>query len=78
MVLTLALRPEVEAALQERARREGLSPESMALKILLEKLAPNPALPEPRDEWERRLLAMGKDYGVSLSNEAVSSEGIYD
>jgi hypothetical protein len=50
----------------------------MALKILLEKLAPNPALPEPRDEWERRLLAMGKDYGVSLSNEAVSSEGIYD
>jgi len=78
MVLTLTLRPELEAALQERARREGLSPEALALKILLEKLVPNPALPEPRDEWERQLVSLGRDCGVSLSNKAVSSEGIYD
>ena len=33
---------------------------------------------EPRDEWERRLLGIGLNCGVSLSNEAVSSEGIYE
>ena len=32
----------------------------------------------PRDEWERRLLAIGTDCGVSLSDEALSSEGLYD
>jgi hypothetical protein len=31
----------------------------------------------PRDEWERKLLAQARDYGISLSDEAVSSEGIY-
>jgi hypothetical protein len=33
---------------------------------------------QPRDEWERRLLAIATDCGTSLSNEAVSSEGIYE
>lgn len=44
-----------------------------------------PALPpgdvppiEPRDDWERLLLSVARDCGVSLSNEALSSEGIYD
>lgn len=32
----------------------------------------------PRDDWERRLLTIGTDCGVSLSNEALSSEGLYD
>ncbi len=31
----------------------------------------------PQDDWERNLLASVRDYGVSLSDEAVSSEGIY-
>jgi len=37
------------------------------------------ALPfEPQDGWERRLAAASSPCGVSLSNEAVSSEGIYE
>ena len=32
----------------------------------------------PRDDWERRLLAIGTDCGVSLSDEALSSDGLYD
>jgi hypothetical protein len=35
-------------------------------------------LREPQDEWERRLRALAMDCGVSLSNEALSSEGLYD
>ena len=33
---------------------------------------------EPRDDWERLLLSVARDCGVSLSNEALSSEGLYD
>ena len=33
---------------------------------------------EPRDEWERRLLSAASDCGVSLSNEALSREEMYD
>jgi predicted DNA-binding antitoxin AbrB/MazE fold protein len=33
---------------------------------------------EPRDEWERKLLEAATDCGVSLSNEALSSEGLYE
>jgi hypothetical protein len=35
-------------------------------------------LREPQDEWERRLRALAMDCGASLSNEALSSEGLYD
>lgn len=33
---------------------------------------------QPRDEWERRLLAVATDCGVSLSNEALGREEMYD
>lgn len=33
---------------------------------------------EPRDEWERRLLGIATNCGTSLSNEALSSEGLYE
>jgi predicted RNase H-like HicB family nuclease len=38
----------------------------------------DPALLEPRDEWERKLFAMGVDCGVSLSDSALSREEMYD
>jgi hypothetical protein len=32
----------------------------------------------PQDEWERLVVGVGTDCGTSLSNSAVSSEGIYE
>ena len=32
----------------------------------------------PRDEFERILMSLGTDCGASLSDEALSSEGIYE
>jgi hypothetical protein len=32
----------------------------------------------PRDEWERKLLAVATDCGVSLPDSALSSEGLYE
>lgn len=33
---------------------------------------------EARDEWERQLLGIAKNCGVSLSDSDVSSEGLYE
>lgn len=51
---------------------------TVALNALRERfLAPTERI-GPRDEWERSLLEAATDCGVSLSNEAVSSEGLYE
>ena len=73
MVITLG--PELEAALGEHARRRGISGEVLALDVLRERfLVPV----QPQDEWERRLLELAQDCGVSLSDTALSREAIYD
>jgi hypothetical protein len=75
MVITLG--PELEPALNEEARRQGVAPEVLAVNVLRIRFLFPPEL-QPRDEWERGLLEAARDWSVSLSNEAVSSEGIYD
>ena len=76
--MTITLDPELEARLIETARLRGMTPEELALGALRERF-PNRVPPiEPRDDWERRLLAIGTNCGVSLSNEALSREEMYD
>ena len=50
MVITLD--PELEAALNEQARRQGVAPEVLALNALRERFLAAARL-QPRDEWER-------------------------
>jgi hypothetical protein len=76
MVITLD--PELEAALNVVARRERVAPEVLALNALRERFLTRASPIQPRDEWERRLLGAASDCGVSLSHEAVSSEGLYE
>ena len=75
--MTITLSPELEAALSEAARREGVSPDALALNALRERFLPRPAI-QPQDDWEQELLALAKDCGVSLSNEALSREQLYE
>jgi hypothetical protein len=76
MVITLG--PQLEAALNEQARRQGVTPETLALHALRERfLAPAPS-GESQDEWERRLRQAATDCGVSLPHAALSSEGFYE
>jgi hypothetical protein len=74
MVITIG--PELEAVLKEQACRQGVGPEILALNILREHFPA--ALPQPRDEWERGLLEAARDWGVSLPDSALSSEGLYE
>jgi hypothetical protein len=75
MVVTLDSR--LEAALTEHAKRQGLAPEELALKVLRERLIAA-APPEPRDEWERELLEAARPWGVSLPDAALTSEELYE
>lgn len=75
MVITLD--PELEAALNELARLRGVAPDELALSVLRERFLTAAAL-QPRDEWERSLLAAARDCGVSLPDSALSSEGLYE
>jgi len=77
LVVVITLSPDLQAAIEAQARREGIDAEQMALKALRDKFL-RPLLIEPRDEWERRLLGIGVDCGVSLTDEQVSRDAIYD
>jgi predicted transcriptional regulator len=76
--MVIHLDPELEAALDDVARKRGVSAEALALGALRDRFLASAAPFQPRDEWERRLLAIGVDCRVSLPNAAVSSEGLYD
>lgn len=75
--MVINLDAELEAALNESARRQGIAPEALVLKALRERFLAQTLL-EPRDEWERLLREAATDCGVSLSNEALSREELYD
>ncbi len=75
MVITLD--SELETALKEKANRQGIAPEDLALKALRKQFLAAADL-QPRDEWERGLLASVRNWGVSLSDSAPSREELYD
>ena len=80
--MTITLTPDLEKVVLQKARDQGITPEAIVLNAIREKLGlgppVRPSIIEPRDEWERRLLSVGTPCGVSVSDEALSSEGLYD
>lgn len=74
--MVLSLGPELEAALKQAASIQGVEPEVLALATLRKQFLCTSL--QPRDEWERGLLEAARDCGVSLSDAALSSEGIYE
>jgi len=75
MVITLDA--ELDQVLREAARQRGIAPETLVLSTLRQQFLAA-IVPQPRDDWERGLLAAARDCGVSLPDSAVSSEGLYD
>jgi hypothetical protein len=72
--MTVQLPPDVEQAIADQAKRQGTTPEALAVDALRQKFAPL----VPQDEWEARILGIGVDCGVSPPDEALTSEGLYD
>ncbi len=76
--MVINLSPELEAALTESARQQGVTPDALASRILRERFLPAGSSAGPEDEWERNLLELATNCGVSLPHSALSSEGIYE
>jgi hypothetical protein len=76
--MTIGIPPEVEKALTELAKERRIPPHLLAIDMLQEKLG----LPRydltPRNEWEERLLKIGRSRDLSPSDEALSREHLYD
>ena len=53
-------------------------PDKSHVKVTIDVPAENATVVEPQDEWERNLLGLPKDCGLSLPDSAVSSEGLYE
>ena len=75
--MTITLDPELEAALKDAAARRGLTPEALAHQRPADAL-PHPRFIQPRDEWERGLLDVAIDCGVSLPDWALGRDAMYD
>lgn len=80
--MTINLSADLEAAVADEAQRLGTTPDRIVELALRERLRPQVVQPSPRapnpDERLQRILAATKECGISLSNEALSSEGLYD
>ncbi len=76
--MVINLGPELEAALNELAGRRGVAPEVLALEALRARFLTTIPAVQPQDEWERGLLGLATDCGVSLSDAALSREEMYD
>ena len=68
---------EIADEIIEQARKHGTTPEKFVLDAVREKLA-HAAHELSNDEWTQLIKNIGAPAGVSLSDEAVSSESLYD
>ena len=80
---TITLTSEIKAAVVDQARRQGTTPERLVLDSLREKFAADLAGSAstslaPRDDWERMLDDAAVNAGVSLSDEQVGRESLYE
>lgn len=76
--MTIKLGPDLEAALNDAAKRRQVAPDVLVLNVLRERFLPPGQAIQPQDEWERRLLSLATNCGVSISDEALGREQLYD
>lgn len=76
--MMITLEADLKAALNDLARKQGVAPQVLALDALRKRFLHPASSLQPRDEWERGLLAAARECGTSLSNEAPSGEGLYE
>lgn len=76
--MVIEIDADLAVRLAEEARNRGVTPEELAVRALQERFPKRVPPIEPRNDWERNLLAIAVDCGVSLSSEALSRETMYD
>jgi hypothetical protein len=77
-MVQVTLPTELERVAVEQARRAGKSPQDFVLGILRQSLLSPNSTPVTKQEWRQQLMMASVECGTSLSNEALSSDGLYD
>jgi hypothetical protein len=75
--MIVELGPDLGAAVREEAERHSQKPEEYVVRAIQIALARERQPIEPRDDWERAILAIGIDCGVSLPDSAFDRENLY-
>lgn len=80
--MTITLTPNLAEVLNGFAVQRGTTVEALAVEALTQRFG-TVVPPIPRDDWERRILSIGVDTGVPITdiearNRALSSEGLYE
>lgn len=76
--MVIMVTPDLESALSDQARKRGIAPEALAVQTLRDRFLHPASHEQTQGDWENRLRSAATDCGVSLSDEAVSSEGLYE
>jgi hypothetical protein len=80
--MTIQIAPELEEMIRRRADERQSTPEALVMDVLREKFARSSSGATPTqyltEDWKARLQRLASHCGVSLSDEALSSEGLYD
>ncbi len=77
--LTITLDDAVEQSLAAAASVAGQTQEGFLRQLILERIDSNSSSDVAADnDWSQRLLAIGRPCGVSLTDEQLSREAIYD
>lgn len=71
--MTITISNEVEAMLREKAAQAGKTPDQLAEETLRQAL-----LDETPDDWDHRVRTLPVQTGVSLTDEQLSRENLYE
>ncbi len=77
-MVQVTLPTELERVAVEEARRAGQSTQEFVLGIRRRSLLSSNSTPTDEQEWRQNLTAATVDCDTSLSDEALSSDGMYD
>lgn len=77
-MVQVTLPTDLERVAIEKAMRAGKSPQDFVLAILRHSLLSPSMTPAAEQEWHQKLTTVSVDCGTSLSDDALSSDGLYD
>ena len=76
--MTIKIGPELESLLSSLARKSGTTPEELAVAILIRQTQEEKTPRLTQEEFRRHLQAAASPCGVSLTDEDLSRETLYD
>ena len=76
--MEITLPKQLAITLDKLAKLRGQRPEELAIEAIQARFPSISSAKLEHEAWKRKLAEAASDCGVSLSNESLSSEGLYE